>query len=179
MEILGFEGTISVEYWSVVQTQPFCERRAWRHLRNQHFECYLPLVRNMRVQKQRKTFSVSALFSRYLFVKIVDSWHSIKGTVGVSNIILAHDGKPACVQEKIISDLRAREDSNGFVQLPEKEEFEIGQRVRVVGGKFAGQIGLYDGMTSRQRERVLLSLLGQSVPVELGISSHVEALALH
>jgi transcription antitermination factor NusG len=66
-----------------------------------------------------------------------------------------------------MTNIRKRE-VNGFVKLPMPDRrLKPGQKVRIVSGSFAGQIGLYQGQTSRDRERVLLELLGQAVPVEL------------
>ena len=163
-------------YWSVAQTQNFCEHRARHHLLNQGYECYLPLVQKTKIYRHKRVQKTFVLFPRYLFVKIVDRWSSILGTIGVRGMIMNHERKPASVKDAVIDSLRQLENKNGFVTLPEKEEFQIGQRVRVVGGQFAGRIALYDGMTNRQRERVLLELLGQMVPVELSVDSHVEGL---
>lgn len=163
-------------YWSVAQTQVFCERRARQHLLNQGYECYLPLVQQTKIVRHKKVRKTSLLFPRYLFVRIVDHWYSIASSIGVSSVILNHEKKPARLSDAIIDGLRSRENHSGFIELPKKEEFKIGQTVRVVGGQFAGRVGLYDGMSSRQRERVLLELLGQLVPVELSIGSHVEVL---
>lgn len=166
-------------YWSVAQTQNFCEHRAKHHLLNQGYECYLPLVQNTKIFRNKRVLRTSVLFPRYIFVKIVDQWHSILGSVGISSLIMNHERKPACIHDDVVNELRERESRAGFIQLPEKEEFQIGQKVRVVSGQFAGRIGLFDGMTSRQRERVLLSLLGRVVPVELSIGSHIECVATH
>ena len=57
----------------------------------------------------------------------------------------------------------------GLVKLPTATQVLLkkGQQVRITGGSFAGQIGIYEGMSGKDRERVLLNLLGQAVPVDL------------
>jgi transcriptional antiterminator RfaH len=163
--------------WSVAQTQPFSERKAKRFLESQRFECYLPkiLVRPNTHHTRKQEF---ALFARYIFVRIVDAWHAINSTPGISRMLLNERNEPVALRDTVIAELRSREDRNGFVILPKKEKYQIGQQVRVVSGQFAGQLALYDGMSSRQRERVLLGLLGQIVPVELNIDSRLEAVAV-
>jgi transcriptional antiterminator RfaH len=169
-------------YWSVAQTQPFAEKKAKRFLEGQSFDCYLPKILvtqhipGWRASKRTREF---ALFARYLFVRIESAWHAINSTPGISCLLLDGGMKPITVGEKVISELRSREDHNGFVILPKKEKFKVGQQVKVVSGQFQGQLALYDGMTSRQRERVLLQLLGQYVPVELNIDSRIEAVSLN
>lgn len=113
------------------------------------------------------------MFATYLFVQIVDQWHNIQSTIGISHL-LKNANKPVVVRDTIIDELRSREDRNGLVNLPTKSEFFLGQRVRILTGQFAGWVALYDGMSSRQRERVLLDMLGQRVPVELRIGSGLE-----
>ena len=39
--------------------------------------------------------------------------------------------------------------------------------MRIKSGSFAGHIGIHDGMSGKDRQRVLLKMLGQTVPVEL------------
>ena len=56
-------------------------------------------------------------------------------------------------------DIRKQE-RNGLVKLPEREHrLKKGQKVRITGGSFAGQIGLYEGLSGKDRARVLLELL--------------------
>jgi len=165
-------------FWSVAQTQPFSERKAKRFLEGQNFAVYLPKILQIQNMRFFQRTREAALFPRYVFVAIEQTWHAINSTPGVASLLL--DGiKPIIVRDNVIAELRSREDKNGFVILPKKEKFKKGQNVKVISGQFAGQLALYDGMTSRARERVLLQLLGQYVPVELNIDSRIEAVSLH
>lgn len=62
-------------------------------------------------------------------------------------------------------------DAHGFVRLPEgrrvpiKRKIEIGAKVRITSGPFGGMSGLYQGQSTRDRERILLSMLGGQRPV--------------
>lgn len=164
-------------YWSVAQTHPFCERKAKRFLELERFDCYLPKILQTQFVRNIKRSRECALFARYLFVRVEAAWHAINAAPGISSLLVDGAMKPIVLGDHVIADLRKRENSDGFIVLPKKEKFRKGQSVRVVSGQFAGQLAIYDGMTSRQRERVLLELLGQRVPVELNIDSRIEAAA--
>jgi transcriptional antiterminator RfaH len=150
-------------FWSVAISKPGNENRAVVNLERQGYTSYLPKYISM-VGKSSK---IKILFPRYLFVQIEGQWHSINSTFGISRIILGHDSTPAVVPNRIIDDLKMREDSKGFVSLPQPPKFAHGERVRVVKGALEGYTGLFDGMRPNDRVRVLIEMLGQVVPAEL------------
>ena len=145
-------------YWSVVNTQPMAERRALWHLEWQGFKCYAPREKIIRIKRGRKVPAARWLFPRYVFVWIVDGWHDLFSTIGVSRVLMTGE-VPAKLPERWIKEMRAQE-HNGLISLP-KHRFRIGQQVQVTSGLLAGQKGLYQGMSSRQREVVLLESLGR------------------
>ena len=73
---------------------------------------------------------------------------------------------PAAVPDTVVTSLKARE-VNGLIELPPPPRFQRGDRVRVLHGPLAGQVGLFAGMKPRERVAVLLTLLGSSRRVEL------------
>ena len=150
-------------FWSVAITKPGSENRAVLNLERQGYVTYLPKYTSLAGGKAK----IKMLFPRYLFIKIENQWHSINSTFGVSRIILGYDGKPSVVPDKIISDLKMREDSKGLILLPVAPKFCQGERVRVVKGALEGYIGLFDGMRPNDRVRILIDMLGQTVPTEL------------
>src|SRR5262245_8459095 len=147
-----------MSFWAVVQAETQREHAVRLLLMRHGFETYMPRI------KIRNR--ISLLFPSYIFVHVVDRWYPILWTAHVSRLLMAGD-KPACLKDEIIASIRKRE-IGGFVKLPlPNRQFKPGQKVRIVSGSFNGQIGLYQGQSSRDRERVLLELLGQAVPVEL------------
>ena len=66
---------------------------------------------------------------------------------------------PSRLPGEWVDKMKAKE-QNGVIVLP-KERYRIGERVQITDGLFQGQFGLYQGMTSRQREVVLLGALGK------------------
>lgn len=93
-------------------------------------------------------------------------WYPINGTRGVTKLLM-YESTPAIVHDRIIENLIRREDSKGFIMLPEQPKFRPGEKVRVVNQQLDGYIGVYEGMRPNERARILLEMLGQQVPVEL------------
>jgi transcription antitermination factor NusG len=62
-------------------------------------------------------------------------------------------------------------DGHGFISLPDrpstpvKRKIAIGALVRIASGPFGGMSGLYAGMSTKDREKILLNLLGSQRPV--------------
>ena len=170
-------------YWAVVQFESRLlvrppdrdETPAELNLARNGFDSYLPQIR---VRKHGET-KIEPLFAGYIFVPIVDGrWHGIRWTIGALRIIMAGD-HPAKLPEAEIMRIR-KDETGGFVRLPKREsvgELVAGQRVKILTGSFTGHIGLYDGQSARERELVLLNMLGRQVRVELAPADRIVALA--
>ncbi len=153
--------------WAVVISQPRSELKAVINLVAQSYDAYCPMVLE-RVEKQGRRVRVErALFSRYLFVLIVDRWQSILGTRGVSGMIMENE-TPVLIEDGIITSIKARETLSGYIALPEQRaRFKRGNRVRVERGPFTGACALVEGMPSQERVFVLMRLLGRETRVEI------------
>jgi transcriptional antiterminator RfaH len=159
------------DFWAVARTEPQREKVAQHFLRLAHFETYLPLIISLQTTNGRKVDIRRPLFPSYIFIWIVDhQWWSARWCPGVATMIMGGaDGGPAHLHDDVIREIRAREPptGSGVVRLPKPPRLRLRQPVRILSGSFVGRIGLYDGMASHQRERVLLDLLGQKVPITL------------
>jgi len=154
-----------MSYWAVARLAPHQERLALNHLCRAGFETYLPRIRERRISHGRKIELRPPLFVGYCFLTIEAQWHAARWSVGVIGLIM--DGiKPARVADSVIAEIRARE-RGGLIELPRREEFRMGEAVRVRGGPFSGQLGLYQGQRPHERVLVLLALLGGQQRVEL------------
>jgi len=145
-------------FWGVVRSLPKREAFAAERLRMDHgFEVFLPLVQTQR------TFQ--PLFRGYLFCRIVEQWRSINSTFGVLCLVRVGDCPARCPDYEIAA-LKAMIDGHGYISLPDrpstpvKRKIAIGARVRIASGPFGGKSGLYAGMGAKDRERVLLHVLG-------------------
>ena len=136
------------------------------------FEVFLPLVQTKR--------AFQPLFSGYFFCRIVDRWRSINSTLGVLCLVRVGDCPARCPDHEVDS-LKAMIDGHGYVRLPEargvpvERKIAIGAKVRIASGPFGGLSGLYAGQSTRERELILLDLLGRQTPVTIAAGLVEEA----
>lgn len=145
--------------WAVAVTRPNCELRVEGHLTRQGFVVYAPKIRERITLGGKLCNRQAPLFRRYLFVDADQAPHAISRTFGVVGLLRSN------ISSSIIEDLKMRHNSDGFVQLP---RFNQGDKVRITHGPFAGHLALYQGMTSKQRESVLLAALNVRLELTVG-----------
>ncbi|MDE5453002.1 transcriptional activator RfaH [Bradyrhizobium sp. CSA112] len=158
-----------LDAWYVVQTQINAEAKAARNLVRQGFEVYLPRYLKRRSHARKIEKVAAPLFPRYLFVRIdmtTQRWRSVQSTFGVSRLVLNGSG-PAPVAQQVLDLLQTRENENGYVKLDQRPKFARGEKVRVLAGAFAENLGLFDGQADRDRIAILLDLLGRKVRVSI------------
>jgi transcriptional antiterminator RfaH len=115
------------------------------------------------------------LFASYFFVLIVEQWRSINTCFGVLGLVRVGDC-PSKMPDAEIEALKAMVDRAGYVRLPEgrgapvKRQIAIGSKVKITAGPFGGMLGLYAGQSTRERELILLNLLGGQRPVAIAAS---------
>ena len=154
-----------MSYWAVARLEPHREQLALRCLGLAGYQTYFPRLRERRISHGRKIEVRPPLFPGYAFLTVEAQWYAARWSIGVIGLIM--DGiKPARVADHIIDELRKRE-RNGLIELPRREEFQIGDQVRILQGPFAGHLALYAGMKPRERVEILLQLLGSEQRVEL------------
>lgn len=153
--------------WFLVYTLPNKEARAQFYLRSQGFGTYLPQFRKT-VRHARKLRIVRApLFPRYLFIALnlaADPWLSVSGTIGVSSLFMCN-GRPLPVPEGVVETLILAADRWDVVRLD--DGLVAGQPVRVLAGPFAEFIGTLHELDGPTRARVLIDMMGSTVPVDL------------
>lgn len=158
--------------WAVVRTHPNACSRDYepdahlhdlpvvlRSLARQGFEYYNPRF----LRNQRRV----QLFANYLFVRIVNQWHALRSTFGVSELLMAPGyEQPAIVPDTLIERLKKCEDKNGVVM--EEAKFYIGQKLQIRSGPFAEMCGEFDGHKDHERVYVLLRMLGSTrrIPID-------------
>ena len=146
------------------------EAFAAERLQDSGFETFLPMIQTKRASQP--------LFAGYLFCRILEQWRSINTTFGVLCLVRVGDC-PARCPDREIEALKAMINGHGYVALPDgrgapiRRQIAIGAKVRIASGPFGGWEGLYAGQAPRERERVLLSLLGRQTPVLLAAASVV------
>lgn len=162
--------------WGVLQTHLNASAVAVTNLKRQGFEVYNPRV-NERVIVQGRIHSWrrAQLFKDYLFVKIESQWRALLSTRGVKQLILWHENQPALIPNKVIKELRDREDPiTGLIEVERRAPFVPGQTVQfkptTVDGAphpFAWQHAIFDDQSSDERVFVLFTLLGKKNRVQV------------
>ena len=154
----------AMPFWSVVRSQPQRERFAASQLELRGYEIFLPMILTKRAS--------APLFNSYFFVRIIEQWRSINTCFGVLGLVRVGDC-PSKMPDAEIEALKPMIDGHGFVRLPEgrgspvKRKIAIGSKVRITSGPFGGMSGLYAGQSTRERELVLLNVLGSQRPVAI------------
>lgn len=153
-------------FWAVARTRVHKEQFAVERLKERGFE-----VLNLEFRSGDR---ISRIFPGYVFVKVIDQWRAIDRTHGIIGLIKFGDCPARCPDSEIHR-IKLRMDSHGLVHLPRKPRRIRGDKVMITGGPFAGRLAIYAGMTAKERETVLLTLLGREVRVTVP-SKFVEAL---
>jgi transcriptional antiterminator RfaH len=149
-------------FWTVARTHPNSEKIAIDNLKRQDFIYYQPKILERKLRKQRIQYVEAPLFPCYLFVYVIDKWRSLHSTHGIAALL--GGSSPSIVRNDVIDDLRARE-HNGIIQLPKLKQFEIGDKVSIQSGAFAGHLALVERMPSKERQKILLALLSNKIRV--------------
>jgi transcription antitermination factor NusG len=160
-----------MSFWVVAQTQPLRERLAADELKQSGFDVYFPRIR---IRHDRR-WRVTGLFPSYLFLQISDNWYRARWCRGILRLLGQDGAPPARIDDKIITEIRARE-KNGFVVLKPGPKLRKGQQIRIVGGRLDGQLALFEGQGRHERVKVLMQMLGGFAVVELGKFDKVEPL---
>ena len=157
-------------FWVVAKTKSSRERWAAENVARQGFEYYLPVMAKETKPTPRSPLKSQCLFPGYLFVLTEGRWRFLLGTFGVLGVIMQGSSSPAAMPSAEIERLRAREDVNGLIKLPELKQsrFNHGDSVRINGGTFSGFTGIFQQDDAHARVRVLLDFLGRKTPVLVG-----------
>ena len=153
--------------WYVIQTKPGNEHRVEINLSNQEMEIFLPLLESFQYSSGKMIQKIEPLFPNYVFAKLdIDlHYYKVKWTRGV-NKILGNGVEPMPISEKVIRTIKDRMGENNLVKLD--EGMEEGTIVQFTSGPFKDLMGVFDRkMSDGKRVRVLLSLIGVEVPVQV------------
>jgi len=154
-----------VGYWCCGQTEPHREAAATHFLGLAGYEVYCPRLRLVRPRRGRKVVSHPPLFPSYLFIAITAGWWNARWCPGIVKLLTAGDA-PMPVPDSLIFEIKSRE-RGGLVELPRREKFKAGDRVRILHGPFTGHLAIFADMRPRQRVEILLQLLGGEQRVTL------------
>jgi transcriptional antiterminator RfaH len=158
--------------WYAVYTLPRNEKKAYAELINKGIEAYLPLQRTLKQWSDRKKWVEEPLFRSYIFVNIPESlYFDVLNTQGVVRYI-TFEGKAVPIPTQQIEAVRFYLSSDD--PLPENiEKYATGQSVEVVKGPLKGLFGELVRLAGKQKVKVEISAVGQSIIVTIPMS-HLE-----
>jgi transcriptional antiterminator RfaH len=159
--------SVDQRLWYVIQTKPGDEHRVEIHLLNQEIEPLLPLLEAHQYQGGKIIKRVKPLFPNYLFAKLDLGLHyyKVKWTRGVSKILGTGDG-PVPISEKVVQAIKEKIGKDNLVRL--EEELKEGDPIRITSGPFKDLTGIFHRkMSDNRRVKILLSLIGVDVPVQI------------
>lgn len=159
--------------WYACYTRGRHEKKVAMHLDSRNIETFLPIHRvNVQWSDRRKTVDLP-LFPSYVFARFeAGELPQVLNTRGLVTI-LRNAGRLAVIPDGEIDNLRRfAEVLTDQRIVPEREALiEIGSRVRVVTGPFAGIEGVAVLRRGGARLRVSLSTVGEGLLVDLDDAS--------
>jgi len=164
MDALDLE---DLRLWYVVQTKPGNEDRVQNNLQRQEIENFLPRLGTYEHRQGTMVHKIKPLFPNYLFAKLHLGLHyyKVKWTRGV-NRILGNGGGPTPISGQVISTIKEKTGENNLIRL--EDEWKEGDAIQVTSGPFKDLMGIFQKkMSSQGRVRILLSLIGVNVPVQI------------
>lgn len=153
--------------WYVARSKPHNEQSAKQRLIAQGFDVFLPL-QDRTVRHARKVLNVCRpVFPRYMFVNfdpMTTHWSSINGTIGIDRLLMRGNA-PEPVRQGVVESLLSSVDNRDRLQFC--GSLKRGDRVRLLSGPFADQLGVLERLSSSERVHVLLAVLGGPVSVQV------------
>jgi len=147
--------------WIVARTRSGREIWAMENACALGYQVYLPKIIERRSRHGQKVTVPVPLFPTYLFVLAADRWRILLSAFGVAGIVM-RGSEPDTLPKKIIEQIRSRENTDGFIELPKIEEpIRPDVKVQILKGPMAGHVGVVAGMRDHQRCKVLVEFLGR------------------
>ncbi|GBC59338.1 transcriptional antiterminator [Desulfonema ishimotonii] len=156
-----------IRAWYVLHTRSRFENVVYENLSRKSLETFLPRIRVLSRRKDRKKFIRVPLFPGYIFVRtdLDPNEHlEIVKTVGAVRLI-GTNLRPVPVPDEAIESLKIMVASEEGIETGTR--FSRGDRVMVVGGPFAGVVGIFSNYKGMSRVIVNIEVLGQFASAEV------------
>jgi transcriptional antiterminator RfaH len=156
--------------WYLIHTKPLSEAVAQTNLIRQGYEIYFPRLLRSVHRHGRFLDEIVALFPRYLFLRLSEGDQSlgpVRSSVGVSSVV-RFGSSYAVIPDGLVWELKTRADPvSGLHRVVHRPSLASGTKVSITMGSFKGLDGIFERDAGADRVVVLLSVLGQDVPVLL------------
>lgn len=154
-----------IPYWYAVYTYPRHEKAVTEQLEAKYIETFLPTFVTESRWKDRRVQIQTPAFPRYVFVRSNKSERSKVFAVPGVVRILSYNGTPAPIDELEIEAVKLCLERGATLEA--HTSIEIGEHVRVRSGMLEGVVGLVVRCKNARRLIVPISLINQSIAVEV------------
>lgn len=153
--------------WYAVYTKSRSEKMVDKLLKEKDIDCYLPLQKVLKQWSDRKKWVEEPLIRSYIFVHIADDreYLNVLQTDGTVKFV-TFAGKAAKIPEKQIDNIKLLLASEEELEVT-AEKFEPGMEIKVHAGPLKGLEGSLIEMRGKNRVKVELEAIGQSILVEI------------
>lgn len=150
-------------HWYAARSKPYKEKVACKNISNQGFRVFLPLCKKTVRRFNKFETKLHPVFPGYLFFRSPEDralLRTVNGTIGVSHVVLGDGRLPRPVPVGFMDDLIAS--CPGGVMSFERDQFSVGDSVRVNVGPLSGHLGKILSLDSNDRVALLLDIMGSA-----------------
>lgn len=137
-----------------------------RHLEDQILEVQVPMQDVVELKNGARKQVQKKMFPGYVLINMVmndDTWYVVRNTRGVTGFV-GPGSKPVPLTDAEMASLGIRRD-NIVV------DFEVGDTISVIGGVWAGTVGVILGINEhKQSVTINVDLFGRETPVEINFA---------
>ena len=142
--------------WYLVHSKPNQESLAKLNLQRLGVETFCPQLRQLKIIRRKKQFTISPLFPGYLFSRfdMATEFRKVTYAQGVRKVVM-FGSFPARVDESIVVSIKARIQNESVRQ--ESSSFKVGQVVQIKKGPLLGLEAAFEkDLSGAQRVALLL-----------------------
>ncbi len=154
--------------WHALYTYPRHERAVATELESRSVEVFLPSQVTESRWKDRRVKLQTPVFPGYVFTRIRPAQRRDVLSAAGSIRLLSFNGAPAPIDDREIEAVRLCLDRGASMEP--RPQFELGDHVRVCGGPLRGLEGRISRCKDERRLLVPITLINQSVAVEVDVS---------
>ena len=152
--------------WIVAQTKVRQEKKAENNLKNQGFNCYLPVIITKKYAKNIWVKTQEVLFSRYIFIKFADYQHNISkinNTFGISKLLVNRETlTPYTIKDNYIDQIKSKINTNNPIEI---NNLQKGDKIKITKGALSNLTGIFLEKCGNLRSKLFLSFLNQKCSI--------------
>ena len=155
------------QVWYLLRLHPNFDLKAERQLHQHGISAYVPKeIRIVRASRNRRVPRTVPIFPGAMFVPDFDADIArLKSAADGIGGFVKYCGEAVRVSLRVMNEVRRFETKRN--RNPDERKFDVGERVRIVGGAFDMFEGRIDRLDPKYRITVLIELLTREVPVHL------------